>query len=460
MNFKGKKILVMGLGLHGGALSLTNWLMIRGAKVRITDEKTKKKLLPSLKRIQNKNVKYTLGRHKKSDFLWADIVVQNPAVPKESPFLRMAKKNGATIENEATLFFKLVGREKIVGITGTRGKSTTAYFTYQLLKKKFPKVLLGGNIAVSTMFDIVDLAMKNSSPVILELSSWHLENLGDQKLSPRVSCITNLMADHLNRYKNIFQYHNAKKNIMRYQTESDLSVINFSYKNDCKTISKKFYFGETIGENEGVCIADGYVVSRHKGRQKNIFPVSSLKLEGSHLQENVLAAVCIAKALNVSHSDIKNTVPHLQALPHRQEKITTKKKIHFINDTSATTPDATMAALKTYGKKKNIILIAGGSAKKIPQQHYSKLGKSINRYCNAVVLFFGDGSVQIKKGMGKESVSCVDGVRSMTDAVGIAFSFAKAGDIVLLSPASASFNMFDHEFDRGRQFVSAVYSLS
>lgn len=180
--FSSQRVLVMGLGLHGGGLAVARWLLKHGALVRITDLKTSTQLAATIAQLpKNRRLTFALGGHQPADFRWAEMVVQNPGVPRESPYLEVARRAGATIENEATLFFKLVGRERIIGVTGTRGKSTTAALIAEVLRSVYPGTILAGNIATVPMFSAVDRVLRIRAPVVLELSSWHLENLGEQK---------------------------------------------------------------------------------------------------------------------------------------------------------------------------------------------------------------------------------------------------------------------------------------
>ena len=225
--FAGRRILVMGLGLHGGGLSVARWLIARGAHVRLTDLKTAAALMPSVRQLpKSRRLSLALGHHRAADFHWAEVVVQNPAVPRESPWLSVARLSGARIENEATLFFHLVGRQRIIGVTGTRGKSTTASLTAALVRRRFPDTVLAGNISTTPMFAVLDRVRNSRGPVVLELSSWQLENLGAQRMSPRIAVVTNVLPDHRNRYRRHASYVTAKWQIMAHQQPGDIAVLN------------------------------------------------------------------------------------------------------------------------------------------------------------------------------------------------------------------------------------------
>lgn len=459
-NFQNKKVLIMGLGLHGGGVAVANWFLKQKARVRITDLKTQQELALSLKKIKGR-AQYTLGKHESKDFTWADIVVQNPGVPRESKFIAMARKNGATIENEATIFFDIIGRERIVGVTGTRGKSTTSTLIHAILKSRYSHALFGGNIAISPMFSIIDQAKKSKDPVVLELSSWHLENLGEKKVSPHIAVFTNLFPDHLNRYEDVKDYGRAKENIFRFQTSNDFVVLNkenlytLTLKDEIR--SRVYWFGKSKNKDlDGVYIKNNEIYFCDHGKCASL---DTIKLKGDHNLYNILAAIAVAKIFGIKNEKIANILSRFHGLPHRLENIAVKKGVRYVNDSTATTPDGAIAALKTLGSaKKNIILIAGGSDKNIPTEKYMEFVKAMTRYCKAVILFKGHGSEKINKGLPvtRYPLRVTRNMTSMSQAFGIAKSFARKGDIILLSPGCASFGVFKHEFDRGDQFKANV----
>lgn len=459
--FKGKRIVVMGLGFHGGGVAVARWLAKNGAKVVVTDIKTRQELKLSLEKLKGLPVKYHLGGHRSADFKNADIVVQNPAVPRESRYLKIAAKAGAEIENEATLFFKLHNPQKIIGITGTRGKSTVSTLLLQILRKKYKKIKLAGNIGSTVMFDIVDKVKKNDQ-VILELSSWHLENLGQKRLSPHIAVITNIMPDHLNRYKGLKDYMKAKGNILRFQEDDDMAVLNRD-NNYTKQMGKivggrRFWFSKKVfPEENGTLVKNNTIIFRFNGKEKKVCSLSSIKLRGEHNLENILASITVASILGVNSSIIRRVVNNFDGLGDRLELIKSMDSVKYYNDTTSTIPEATIFALKTLANKKNIILIAGGVDKKL---NFKNLAREIKKYCKVIILFKGGGSNKMINELEKIKYKpFITNIKLMSDAVGIAKSFSRRGDIILLSPACASFNLFVNEFDRGRQFKEIVKKI-
>ena len=487
MNFRDKKVTVMGLGLHGGGAACVNWLIKHGAKVTVTDLKTKAELERSLdklviKRSSDQGIKLALGYHREIDFKNADLIIQNPGVPAESKYLKIAKKAGIPIENEASLFFKNC-LAKIIGVTGTRGKSTTTALIYELLQatsyhrqggildfspnQRFgknrdnlkPKIWLAG-LPQKPMLEILD-QIKDDDFVVLELSSWQLEILGEHQLSPAIAVLTNIYPDHLNRYAKMKDYILAKANILKNQTKNDFVVLNLdnleTKKLGEKVRAKRFWFSKKyFVEQNGCFIKNKQIFFRKDGQTYSLTNLSTYPLIGEHNLENLLAAITVAGIFGIKPKEIKAALNKFKGLPGRIELIREKNGVKYINDTTATTPDATMAALRVLQPKK-IILIAGGTSKGIPSDKYQELAKMIKKTCKALILFDGEGSRQIIQPLKNVNFQPIIGnVKTMSAAIGLAKSFVKKGDTILLSPASASFNLFINESDRGEQFSQLV----
>jgi len=202
-DFREKKVTIMGLGIVGGGVGVAKFFVEAGAKVLITDLKTRKDLESSLKKIKGLPVELILGRHRPEDFANTDLIIRNPAVPDNSPFLKIAKKNNISADTDIGIFFELCSAP-IIGVTGTKGKSTVATLIYKLLKSKYQNVILAGNIGNSPLESLKKI--NKDSKVVLELSSWQLEGLKNHKKSPQIALITNIYPDHLNRYPNLKEY--------------------------------------------------------------------------------------------------------------------------------------------------------------------------------------------------------------------------------------------------------------
>ncbi|MFH1226240.1 MAG: UDP-N-acetylmuramoyl-L-alanine--D-glutamate ligase [bacterium] len=478
MNFKNKKITIMGLGLHGGGLGIAKWLAEQGAILTVTDLKTKKELAVSLKKLKKfKRIKYILGRHQAGDFQKADLIIKNPGIFNNSPYLTAAQQAGVPIETDIGLFFNFCPAP-IIGITGTRGKSTTTALIGEMFKAIDRKTMVAGNIRRSPFDNLKKLTAR--TPVVLELSSWQLEGLKSVKKSPHLAIITNVMKDHLNRYAGMKGYIAAKKLIFQYQNPKDFAILNKNNKITAqlgKTITaRRYWFSKKyFTEENGSFVRNGQIFFRQYGKESPIIKVADLFLKGEHNLENVLAAVTAAKICNLPQSKIIKALKSFKGLPDRQELIAVKKGISYYNDTTATTPDGVMAALKLLGPpaggKKKMILIAGGTDKKLD---FKDLGKMIPQKVKALVLLEGTATDKLlkkieprrRRGETPHLTRCVGKkmlpiarVDSMASAVKTANNFAVKGDIVLLSPGGASFGLFVNEFDRGEQFRKEVLSF-
>src|SRR6476659_555799 len=223
MDLRGKRALVMGLGIHGGGLGVARFLADHGANVTVTDLRGPELLQSSLDALADLPITYVLGRHRDEDFRNADLVIRNPGVPRESRYLQIARANGTAIEMEMTLFFRLCPGP-ILGITGTKGKTTTTLLTAAMLREQYPDTVAAGNLRVSALEALPRITA--GTPVVLELSSWQLEGLGEAKLSPKYACVTNTSPDHLDRYGSMAAYAEAKRQIFLHQGQNGVAIRN------------------------------------------------------------------------------------------------------------------------------------------------------------------------------------------------------------------------------------------
>ena len=443
--FYGKRILVMGLGLHGGGVGTVKFLLRSGAKVTVTDLRSRKILKPSLHKLRRfKNINYVLGRHRKEDFTKADLIVKNPAVPPSSPYLRYAKDSRIPVTSDLAIFLRLC-TASIIGITGTRGKSTTTYLIAKLVATKHKRVFTGGNIRKSVLELLPKLKLEDW--VVLELSSFQLADLNLEKKqdrkSPSIAIITNILRDHLNWHENFREYIEAKANIFRFQKPSDYLFINPDDK-ILRGVAKK--------------APAQIILARLPKEYKKIIENNV----GRHYFSSVALAVALAKKLGVSDKYIKRVLSTFRGLEGREEEIAVISGTHFINDTTATSPDASMAAIRRFRKltpKGNqLILIAGGQDKRL---EFRQMIKEIKKKVDTLILLPGTATEKIKNQKSKikkSKVKIVD-VKSMREAVKKAYLSSNFGDYIILSPGAASFGLFLNEFDRGERFVKEVRRL-
>ncbi len=435
---KNKKITVMGLGLHGGGVETAKWLVKQGAKVLVTDLKSRQQLRESLKKIKGLPIKYTLGKHRAGDFKNIDMVVKNPAVPENSQYLKIGKKNKVLIETDISLFLQQIGlNKKIIGITGTKGKSTVTALIGAILKKKNPKTIIAGNIRVSVLKELPKELPKNT-PIVLELSSWQLSGIKHLKYSPHIAVLTNISHDHLNKYKSMKEYIKDKEIIFKYQKPKNILVVNKDNKELKKLIKKTKPKSKIIWFSK-------------KDLKK--YKLKDIKLKGEHNLENAAAAAAAASAMGINSQIIKKAIENFSGLDSRLQLIKESTGIKYYNDTTATTPEAGIAALKSFPPQK-IILIAGGSDKNLD---FSQWAKQATKRTKKLILLKGSANLKIKKALKKAGYKQeIKEVKSMKTAVKIAQKSSQKNDIILLSPACASFGLFKHEFNRGNEFIKAL----
>jgi UDP-N-acetylmuramoylalanine--D-glutamate ligase len=433
-DFHSKKILIFGLGLLGRGAGDARFFVSLGCPVRVTDLKSKAQLQASLAALDGLDLEYVLGKHRSQDIDWADVIIRNAAVPWDHPLLIRARELGKPVYMDTQLFVRYANIP-IIGITGTRGKTTTSHMTHTLLSTlSDKKILLGGNISGrATLPLLADITQATATLAVLELSSWQLQAFKTAKISPHIAAVTNLYPDHLNTYKNMSEYIKDKQTITRFQTGRDHLIVNTRQK------ARVTAFLQTKAQVHWFDAAD--------------LPAGiALDIPGNHNRENAAAAIKIATLLGIKPAQSLPIIQHFPGVPFRLQHIATVNNIKIFNDTTSTTPTATAVALESFNRP--VILILGGSDKKLPVSH---LAKKINHYAKKVLLIPGDGTQRIEKLLLPQLVIAKSA--SVTKLVKIALAGAKPGDIILFSPGFTSFGTFSNEFDRGVQFNQAVAAL-
>lgn len=475
--FQDAMVTVMGLGRYkkGSGIGAAKWLMRHGAQLVITDLKDEEELHESVDEIMHWYSEYreqytdrdiyqpvfVLGKHDADNFTNVDLVVQNPGVARESEFVQLAKEAGVPIESDISLFFRYCPFP-IFSITGTRGKSTTTALLGEMLKHAHPKTVIAGNITRSPLEDLDWLLEEKAPvPVVLELSSWLLESIEGLGLGPQIAILTNAYKDHLDRYQSFEAYVAAKELIFQEQKPEQFAVLNADQEimHDIagRIPSKRIYWFSAVPLSEGFngAYRDGDNLTRCiDGQAMNYAHVHDLKLEGEHNIMNALSASLAAHLAGVSDEDIHASLKTFAGLPGRQEILGEVEGVMFVNDTTGTSPEGVMAALKRFGKGGNIVLICGGSSKGLG---FAEMGKIVGEQCKFVVVFQGDAANDIESAIGDSAPSMR--ATSMEQAVKTAYENAKLGDVILLSPGTSSFGMFKNEFDRGDQFKAQFEKL-
>ncbi len=459
--FKDKKITVYGLGLHGGGVGVVKFLVANGAKVIVTDLNSREKLATSLEKLKGlKNVKYVLGQHRSEDFTSVDMVIKNPAIAWTDQHIKLALEKKVPVEMDSSLFFKLC-KNKIIGVTGTKGKTTTAVLIYEILKSAGKNPVKVG-IGQTSVLDKLAL-LKKDSVVVFELSSWRLSALGRAKLSPQIAVFKNLMPDHLNYYGTLEKYLKDKKYIFTNQRSKDFLILN---QNDEKLreIAKeapsqviKFSY-EPLKRSKSVFIEEENIYLNNGIDVVKLVAVKNVPLAGRHNLSNVMAAIGAVYAFGLSSLEIKKALPNLKGPLHRLEFVRELLGVKYYNDTTATIPQAACLALQTF--ESPIILIAGGSDKNLV---FEEFAQEIIKKTKRVILLQGKATEklleQLKKYAGESFLASIEVVDSMEKAVLLARKSAEKGDIVLLSPGASSFGLFSDEFNRGEKFREAVKGL-
>ncbi len=434
IDYTGRNVLVMGLGSHGGGVGIARFLASRGATVAVTDLRSEEDLRSSVIALAELPIRFVLGEHRDSDFRGADMVVRNPAVPLDSPFLATARRSGVPIEMEMGLFFSEWPSARTIGVTGTRGKTTTATFIHHILKEHGVDSVLAGNMRVSAVGMLDDL--QENQTVVLELSSWQLEGLDKHRISPSVAVVTNVLPDHLDRYEDMETYAEAKKTIVRHQTDSDLAILNR------ENVHSRSFAAITPAEIRWFSQGDEIV-----GWERAL-------VSGDHNRANLAAGILATSIFDIPESTVERAIATFPGVPYRQQLIATINGVAYVNDSTATTPDATLAALATLQDR--IILIAGGSDKGLSYLALATRIEGLGERIGRVILLQGAGTDALEPLLRSDHRARAD---DMNDAVLQAAEFARSGDTVLLSPACASFGQFANEFDRGDKFNQSVERL-
>lgn len=449
----GVKVTVMGLGLNGGGLASARFFAGRGATVTVTDLRDETVLAPSIAALKGFDIRYVLGRHDNADFADADLVIRNPAVRNDNPYLALAK----AVETDISVFLQ-VNKNPVYAVTGSKGKSTTVSALHAIFQATYPGTRLGGNITVSPLSFLDEL--DGTSPVVLELSSWQLRDLrGRGVLAPRVSGITNLLRDHLNAYGGSMElYALDKQEIFAGQAPDSWTVLNLdqdwgrTFAAACPTrlaavsaAGRPTFAGAQarawLDSDRALFEQDAQTVSLFSG---------PLLVPGQAFRFNCLFAAVYAKLAGISPAAIQQALSAFGGIEHRMEKFASWNGIDFYNDTAATIPDAAVASFASFDRP--VHWITGGTDKELSFEPY----QTLTRTPASVTLLHGSASAQLLPLLQAKHWPVSGPTADFPAAVQAVCQQARPGDIVLLSPGAASFEMFKNEFDRGHQFKALV----
>jgi len=470
-----KKVLIFGLGIHGGGTASALFFLKNGAQVRVTDIRTEEVLYESIKKILavTSKVSFTIGSHSQKDIEWADIIVLNPGVSPEIPLINLAQKFGKEITNEADIFLKFCPCPAI-GITGTRGKTTTTSWIHTLLSTTNEHVVLTGNSSETPMLSVLE-NLQSYSSVVVELSSYQLELV---KNSPSTAVITNLSRDHLNRHKTMESYAKSKAHIFTFQKKEEKCILNFEnewtpFFEKIPHEGEKFYFNLSSQDKlrKGLVHEHGKLYFKEKNNILNELwdTKGFIQHWGQHNFENACAASLATYLNGMSWESIFRGWNTLHTVRFRQEKIFDNGTLTIINDTTATSPAGTIAALQRFASTE-LVLICGGTDKSLD---FTEWARVVAHTVLPENIYFLSGSATEKM---KESLQNIHfpwarSTESNDPKSLITSAYTKAKKIslrdvaqsshptrvtLLFSPGAASFELFKHEFDRGLQFEKII----
>jgi UDP-N-acetylmuramoylalanine--D-glutamate ligase len=440
--FRGKRVTVVGLARSGVAAART--LHELGAIVTATDKKSREQLSAQVKALGS-GVTIVACGHPDRIFIETDLIVLSPGVPKIVPVLE-ARRRGVKVISELELAW-LLSDAPYMGITGTNGKSTVTTLVGLMLAKAKKNVLVAGNIGNALTEDISQLTGKDW--IVAELSSFQLEDI--ETFRPRIATILNVTQDHLDRYHSIEEYGEAKARIFMNQQKEDYLVLNFddpivkSYAR--RTSATVIPFSRRLRFNPGACVHDGYLM--FNGRR--IVAVDELKISGVHNLENALAAAALSLLAGADIRSVASVLREFPGLEHRLQFVREKDGVSYINDSKGTNVGAVLKSVEGFSRP--VILIAGGLDK---GSDFSPLYDLFKHKVKLLVLI-GKAADKMAKALDTSTDTVF--AQTLQEAVRLASVRAVRGDVVLLSPACASFDMFKDFEDRGRKFKETVMSL-
>ncbi len=448
-----KKILVVGLAREG--VALCRFLAAQGARVTVTDMKEPDALQPQLAQVAGLPLRLSLGGHRLDDLLDTDLVCLSPGVPPDIELIQAARATNIPISSATALFFERC-RARIVGVTGSSGKTTTTALVGAMLAAAGLSPTVGGNIGRPLIEQVDDFLPEDW--VVLELSSFQLEPL---RQSPHIAVITNLAPDHFDRHPTFADYAEAKSQIIRHQTPGDFAVLNRDDSNvwamSHLTPARPVPFSLSSDPAVDGSFCDGTCLwVRWNGRPKRLLPAADVPLRGDHNLANVCAAAAVAVAARVPAAAIAQAIRSFQPLPHRLEGVDDVDGVLYVDDSIATTPFRAMAGIQSFSQP--ILLLAGGRGKRLPLDAWAEL---VRRRCRVVVLF-GEASEEMAGALAGAGDTPLVILRApiLSDAVRLAHSLARRGDIVLLSPGATSFDEFNDYAARGDAFRHIVAALA
>ena len=452
MKLKNKTVAVIGLGEKTG-VETVKFLAQQQADIIVSDTKTSQELAAQLEELAGIEFKADLAGHTPKLLLTADIFVVSPGVPTEITIIKQARQAGIEVISEIELAYRF-NQSCLVGITGTNGKTTTTTLLGQIFKVAYPhQVAVGGNIGRPLIKDLPYLSKKDCA--IAEISSFQLELIDQFRV--KIALLLNLTPDHLKRHGDLDSYIQAKQRLFKNQKASDYTVLNYDdpiIKGFAElTAGEVIYFSQESELDRGAFVKDGQIVTKINHNLEKIIAVNQLGIKGPHNLENALAAVAVAKLLGIDNASLKKVLKSFSGVEHRIEILAPLNEVVYVNDSKGTNPAATKKALATFDD--GIILIAGGKDKGSDFFELLKVGQGKIKS----LILLGETAKEIAKTAKKLDYQVIHQVESIKQAVNLANDLSTAGDVVLLSPACSSLDMFANYKERGELFKKAVADL-
>lgn len=445
-----RTVAVIGIGVSNRPL--LELLLDRGVAVTACDKKSREALGTIGDELEARGCRLRLGEGYLKD-LTEDVIFRTPGMRPDLPELTEAVARGSVLTSEMEVFFDVCPCPKIA-VTGSDGKTTTTTIIAELLKRAGRTVHLGGNIGHPLLAETGDMTPEDIA--VLELSSFQLMTM---TCSPHIAVITNLAPNHLDVHKDFQEYIDAKENIFTHQTAQDIAVFNadnqYTVEEATRAPGRARLFSRQYELEDGAFLRGEAIIARHNGEERQVMTTADIKLPGVHNVENYLAAIAAVDGL-VLDETIRDFAREFGGVEHRIELIRTRKGIRWYNDSIASSPSRTIAGLNAFREK--VILIAGGKDKGIP---YDALGPVVNDHVKLLLLCGATAGVirrAVEQAPNYDGLEIID-VEDYHQAVSIADSRAREGDVVILSPASTSFDRFANFMERGRVFKEIVNTL-
>ena len=443
-----KRVLVVGLARTGVATAL--FCAAHNAIVTATEARPESELGDLPTTLREVGVTLEMGGHTEKTFLAQDLIISSPGVPADDPFLSAARSKRITIWSEIELAYRFL-EGKLIGITGSNGKTTTTTLVHHILKSAGVQALLAGNVG-TPLISVVD-SMSAATVAVVELSSFQLELI--ERFRPDIGVFLNLTPDHLDRHKTLAAYGAAKARLFENQTELDAAVLNLDDEPSHQYVAKKaqvFWFSRKQSVKQGACLRGDDIFIVRGSEEEFTLKRNEIPLPGAHNVENVLAAITAARLAGVDAKSIGNAVRSFQGVEHRIEFVAEVRGVRYYNDSKATNVDATLKALDAFPGR--ILIILGGKDK---GSDYTVLQNPLREKA-VLALLIGAAADKIESQI-TGSVA-IERAVTLQRAVEIASHAAKPGDIVLLAPACASFDQFQNYEQRGHIFKELVLDLS